>query len=135
VTAVASRPQVVEIESQVRPLSNGNLMVGVQVAVAPTECCAQFVQHLLRWWVTESDLPEYSDNLGLPAAIDTPPAVALEAQDAKLAVGRVVPALSGRAAAFVVFTLSGAPVELAGPVLHERGAAWMGTGAEDGRRH
>ena len=96
---------------------------------------AKLGEHSFCRRVAETVPAEVSDDIRLPATIDTPPAVALEAQDAKLAVGRVVPALSGRAAAFVVFTLSGAPVELAGPVLHERGAAWMGTGAEDGRRH
>jgi hypothetical protein len=46
-TAIASRPKVVEIESQVRPLSDRYLMVGMQMAFAASECSTQFIQHLL----------------------------------------------------------------------------------------
>jgi hypothetical protein len=105
------------------------------VAVAATECSTQFIQHCLGRWNSESDLAEQPDDLRLPSAIHAPPAIALEAQNPQPAMAGVVAALGARAAAFVVFTLSGAAVGFAGPVLHERGAAWMGTGAEDGRRH
>ncbi len=103
--AIASRPQVVEIESQVRLLLDGYLMISMQVAVAATECSTQFIQYLLRRWNSESGIPEHSDDLRLPATIHTPPAVALEADDPEPAVVCVVSALGARAAAFVVFTL------------------------------
>ena len=109
-TAIASRPQIVEIEPQVRPLSNGNLMVGVQVAVAPTECSTQFIQHLLRRWNSESDLAEYSDNLRLPTAIHAPPAVALETENPQSAVVRIVSTVTAGATTFVMFTLPDAAV-------------------------
>ena len=92
-TAIASRSQVVEIESQVRPLLNGYLMVGMQVTFAATECSTQFIQHRLGRWNSESDLAEYSDNLRLPTAIHAPPAVALETEEPKSSMVRIVSAV------------------------------------------
>jgi hypothetical protein len=37
VTAIASRPQVVEIEAQVRPLFDRDLVVGMEVTVTASE--------------------------------------------------------------------------------------------------
>jgi hypothetical protein len=78
---IASRPQVVEIKSQLRLLLDWNLMISIQVTVAACECATQFIQHLLQRWNSESGFPEYFDNLRLPIAIYTPPAVALETQN------------------------------------------------------
>ena len=80
-TAVASRPQVVEIEPQIRPLVDRNLVVGMEVTLTASECTSQFIQHLLRWRRPESNLAEESDYFRLPAAIHAPPGIPLKAQD------------------------------------------------------
>ena len=80
-TAVASRPQVIEIKPQVRPLGNRKPMVRVQVALATGKRLTEFIQHLLRWRRPESNLAEESDELRLPAAIHAPPGIPLKAQD------------------------------------------------------
>ena len=130
-TAIAARPQVVEIEAQVRPVRNGYLMVGVQVAVAATECSTQLIQHLLRRWNPESGLPEYSDNLRLPTAIDTAPPIALETKTPESAMIRIVSALDARAAAFVMFPLPRAAVLFARTAGSEFGTARGRAGALD----
>ena len=129
-TAIAARPQVVEIEAQVRPVRNGYLMVGVQVAVAATECSTQFIQHLLRRWNSESGLPEYTDNLRLPTAIDTAPPIALETKTPESAMIRIVSALDARAAAFVMFPLPRAAVLFARTAGSEFGTARGRAGAQ-----
>jgi hypothetical protein len=121
--AIASSPQVVEIESQVRLLSNGYLMVGMQVAFAASEGCAQFIQNLLRWWVAEARLPEHLDNLRLPTTIDTSPGIALETENPQSAVTRIVSALGSRTAARVVFMLPRATVLFARTAGSEFGTA------------
>jgi hypothetical protein len=89
---IASRPQVVEVESQLRLLLDWNLMISMQVAIAASEGPTQFSQHLLHRWSSESGFLEYSYDLWLPIAIDTSPAVALEAENPQPAVVRVVSA-------------------------------------------
>jgi hypothetical protein len=78
---ITSRPQVVEIESQVGLFLNGYLMVRMQVAVAASERVTQCSEHLLHRWNSESGLPEHSHDLWLPIAIYISPAVALEAEN------------------------------------------------------
>jgi hypothetical protein len=123
VTAVASRLEVVEIEPQVRTLLDRDLVVGMEVPVTASECTPQFIQYMLRWWKPQSDLAEESDDLRLPSAIHAPPAIALEAQNPQPAMAGVVAALDARAAAFVVFPLSGAAVGFAGTAGSECGTA------------
>ena len=109
-TAIASRSQVVEIESQVRPLLNGYLMVGMQVAFAAVVSVAKLGEHSICGWVTETVPAEVSDDSRLPAAIDTAPAVALETENPQSAMVGVVAALDARATTFVMFTLPDAAV-------------------------
>ena len=84
--AIASRPQIVEIESQVRPLRNRNLVVCMKVALTAVKAVAKLGQHSIGRRVTEAGLPEHSDNLRLPGAVNASPAVALEAEDPQPAV-------------------------------------------------
>jgi hypothetical protein len=113
-TTITSRPQVVQIETQVGPLLDGHLMVRMKVAFAAVVSVAKLVEHLICGWVTEVSLPKHPDDVRLPAAIDTAPAVAFEAEDPQPAMTRIVSALCAGTATFVMFTLSRAPVLLAG---------------------
>jgi hypothetical protein len=81
VTAIASRPHIIQIESEVRPLSNRNLMVGVEVAFATIVSVAKLVEHSVHGRIAKLEPAEVSDNLRLPSAIHTPPTIALEAED------------------------------------------------------
>ncbi|MCX6625490.1 MAG: hypothetical protein NTY38_31395 [Acidobacteria bacterium] len=113
-TAIASRPQVVEIEPQVRPLLNGYLMVGVEVAFTPIVSVAKLGENTSCGWVTETVPAEVSHDSRLPTAIHASPAVTPEAEDPQSAMVRIVSAVTAGAAAFVVFTLARAAVLFAG---------------------
>ena len=104
-TAIASRPHVVEIEAQVRLLRDWNLMVGVQVAFTAVMSVAQLGEHTICGWVAETVPAEVSDDIRLPTAIDAAPGVALEAEDAEAAMVRIVSAITAGATAFVMRTL------------------------------
>lgn len=91
--SIASCPQVVEIESQLRLLLDWNLMISMQVAVAASERVTQCSEHLLHRWNSESGLSLHAHNLRLPTAIHTPPAVALEAENTKPSVVCIVSTL------------------------------------------
>ena len=80
-TAITPRPQVVEIEAQVRLLSNGYLVVRVQVAFTPVVSVAKLVKHSICRRVAETVPAEGSDDIRLPAAIHAPPGIPLKAQD------------------------------------------------------
>ena len=108
--AITPRPQVVEIESQVRPVRNRNLMVRVQVAFTPVVSVAKLGEHSICGRVAETVPAEVSDDVRLPAAIHAPPAVALETENPQSSVVRIVSAFDARAAAFVMFTLPRAAV-------------------------
>ena len=79
--SVASRPHVVEVEPQIRPLLNGHLMVGVQVAFAAIVSAAKFGEHPIDGRVAKVEPAEVRDEIRLPATIHTAPAVAPEAQN------------------------------------------------------
>jgi hypothetical protein len=94
VTAIAARPEVVEIESEVRPLSNRNLMVGVEVAFATIVSVAKLVEHSVRRRIAELEPAEVSDDIRLPTAIHAPPPITLEAEDPQPAMVRIVSAVT-----------------------------------------
>jgi hypothetical protein len=127
-TAVAPSPQVVEIKPQVRPQLDRNLMVGMQVPVAASECPAQLFQHLLGGWRSQFGFPEKPDQFRLPTTILTLPLVTLEAQKAQPAMVHIVPASSAIAAIAVVFLLLRATMSVAAPVLNQFRTARVGTG-------
>ena len=77
--SVASRPHVVEVEPQIRPLLNGHLMVGVQVALAAIVSVAKFGEHPSDRRIAKVVEPAVSDDIRLPMTILTTPAIALEA--------------------------------------------------------
>ena len=112
-TAIASRAHIVEFESQVRAFSNRDLVVRVKMALIAVEAVAKLGQHSIRGRGAEAGLSKHFDNLGLTGAVHTLPAIALEAENAQPKVISIVSALGGRAASYVVFTLSLAAVSLA----------------------
>lgn len=135
-TAVASGAQVTEIKPQIRTPLDRNFMVGMEVSLTTRECLAQFFQHMLRARKPQSNLAEQPDELRLPPAIYAAPAVAFEAADTQPAVVHIVAALGATSASLIdcphrLRRVLRAPRRLR----HERGAAWMGTGVEDGGRH
>jgi len=129
--AVASRSQVSQIESQVRPLRNGDLMIRVEVACLPVVSIAKLGENVIRRWVAELEASEVPDDIGLPAAVHTPPAIAPEAEDPKATVVRVIPTLGGSAAAHVVPALLLPPVNLAGAAQREFWAVRHRAGMEN----
>jgi hypothetical protein len=92
--AIASRSHVVQIESQVRPLLNRNLMIGMQMTFAIRKVPSKLFQHFLCWDVAEFEPPEIGDYLWLPAAIHALPPITLEAQNPQPAVVRIVSAVT-----------------------------------------
>jgi hypothetical protein len=94
VTAIASRPEVIEIESKVWTNLNWNLMVGVKVAFAAVVAISQLGQHSICGRIAELEPAEVSDNIRLPTAIHTPPTIALEAEDPQPTVVRIVSAVT-----------------------------------------
>jgi len=114
-TAITSRPQIIEIEPQVRPHFDWDLVIGVQVRFVPREASSQFIQHYFcRRWLN-SDFSTFANNVRLPIAIHTPPAIALEAENAQSPMARVVAAFRAGTATIVIFTLPPAPMQLARP--------------------
>jgi hypothetical protein len=86
VTPIASRPEVVEIEPQIRPLLDGHLMIRMQVPLAAVVPVAKLRKHLVRRRRTQAPAPELLHDLRLPSAIDAPPAVPDEAQNPQASV-------------------------------------------------
>ena len=80
-TAITPRPHVVEIEAQVRLLSNGYLVVRVQVAFTPVVSVAKLGEHSSCGWVPETVLAEVCDDVRLPTTIHTPPTITLETEN------------------------------------------------------
>jgi hypothetical protein len=92
-TAIASRPQVIEIKPEIRSFSNGNLMVCVKVALAARECAPQLFHDLIGQRGVQPGLAEVSYDVRLPATIQAPPAVALETEEPKSSMVRIVSAV------------------------------------------
>ena len=65
-------------------------MVGVEVAFAAVMTVAQLGQHSICGRIAKLEPAEVSDDIRLPTAIHTPPAIALEAEDPQPAVVRIV---------------------------------------------
>ena len=89
--SVAPGPQVVQLQPQVWPNRNRNLVVGVQVSLATLLPLPQFVQHFLNRRVAQFEAAAVRDDLRFPSAIHTSPLVSLEAKNPKLSVVRIVP--------------------------------------------
>jgi hypothetical protein len=122
--AVASRSQVIEIEPQVRPHFDWDLVIGVQVRFVPREASSQFIQHYFCRRCLNSDFSTFANDVRLPTAIHTAPVVSLETQNAQAAMTGVIPAFRAGTATIVLFTLPPAPVQLARPARPEFAAAW-----------
>jgi hypothetical protein len=69
-------------------------MVGVEVASATIVSVAKLVEHSVHGRIAKLEPAEVSDNLRLPSAIHTPPAIALEAEDPQSAMVRIVSAVT-----------------------------------------
>jgi hypothetical protein len=111
--AVASRSQIIEIESQVRPHFDWYLVIGVQVPLASSKPSAQFREHFCGRRRLEPSLSAITNNVRLPIAIHTPPVVSLETQNAQAAMAGVVATLRAGTTTIVIFMLPPAPVQLA----------------------
>jgi hypothetical protein len=101
------------------------------VAFTAVVSVAKLGEHSLDGRVAKTVPAEVSDDIRLPTTINTPPSVPLETEDPQPAVMRVVTSLTARTATLVVFTLSGAPVELTGSAGGEFRAAGDRAGAQD----
>ena len=95
---IESRPDVVEIEPQIRPLLDGHLMIRMQVPLAAIVPVPKLRKHLVRWRRTQTEAPELLHDLRLPPAIDAPPAVPDEAQNPQPSVIRIVSPRGARSA-------------------------------------
>ena len=102
-------------------------MIRVEVAVAAVVSVAKLVEHFISRRIAQVKAAEVSDNIRLPATVDTPPAITLETENAESAVAGVVAALHARAAAFVMFALSRATMLLARAAGSELRASWYRT--------
>jgi hypothetical protein len=80
------------------------------VTFTPVVSVAKLGEHSFCRRVAESDLPEYSDDLRLPSAIDTAPPIAQEAENPQSAIVRIVSAVTAGATTFVMRTLPRAAV-------------------------
>ena len=89
--SVAPGPQVVQLQPQVWPNRNRNLVVGVQVSLAMLLPLPQFIQDLLDRRVAQLKVSAVCHDVRLPPAIHTSPLVSLEAENPKSAVVCVVP--------------------------------------------
>ena len=89
--SVAPGSQVVQLQPQVGPDRNRNLVIGVQVSLAALLPFAQFVQNPLDRRVAQFEASAVRDDVRLPPAIYTSPLVSLEAENPKPAVVCVVP--------------------------------------------
>jgi hypothetical protein len=108
--AIASRSQIIEIESQVRPHFDGYLVIRVQMLLASCKASAQLREHFVGWRRLEPSLSAIPNHVRLPIAIHTTPAVALETKNPQPAMACVIPAFRSRAAAFVILMLPPAPM-------------------------
>jgi hypothetical protein len=111
--AVAARSQIIEIEPQVRPHFDWDLVVGVQMPLASSKPSAQFYKHFRRGRRLQPSLPATPNNVRLPIAIHAAPAISLEAENPQPTMAGVVAAFRAGTAAIVIFTLPPAPVQLA----------------------
>ena len=79
--AIASCLHVVDIEAQVRPLSNGDLMVRMQVPFAGVVSDTKLGEHSIRGRVAKVVEAAVNDDVRFPSAIYTPPLVPLKAEN------------------------------------------------------
>jgi hypothetical protein len=101
------------------------------VTFAAVVSVAKLGEHSFCRRVAETVPAEVSDDIRLPATIDTTPPIALEAEDPQSAVVRIVTTVGARAAAFVMLALSDAAVGLAGTAGSEFGTARGRARAQD----
>ncbi len=87
---VTTGPKVTQVQSEIRPHLDRNLMVRMQVAIAVVECLPQFQKHLIRGRRLDAGFAEYSHQVRLPSAIHTAPLIPFEALDAQALVVFVV---------------------------------------------
>src|SRR3954453_4419104 len=102
---VASRPQIVELEPQVRSITNRDVVVCMKVPLAARKCAAQFFHDLIGRRRLQPGFAEVPHDIRFPFAIYTSPSVTLEAQNPQSAVAGVVAAHRAGAATFVMFAL------------------------------
>jgi hypothetical protein len=125
-TAIASRSNIVEIESQVWSVGDGDLVICMQMALVQRERAPQLFEDLIDGRALESKLSEYSDDIGLPTTIDAPPVVALEAQDPQPAVMRVITTFPSGTAERIMLALPTATVLCARTTRRQFGTARRG---------
>jgi hypothetical protein len=129
VAPITSRAKVIEIEPQVRPVGNPDLMVGMKMASASGERIAQVSRNGLNGWNSESCFPAQPDDIRLPAAIHASPEVALEAEHAQATVIPVIPSLCRSAAAQIMSALPSLPMRVtwtaSGQLRATRFCAWV----------
>jgi hypothetical protein len=105
VAAVASCPEVIQLQPQVRSHFNRDLMIGMQMLLTLAEPFPQFSQNLLDRRRTQLKPPEVCHYARLPSAINTPPLVADEAENAQPAVVGVIAALGRSTSPLIVLPL------------------------------
>jgi hypothetical protein len=111
--AVAPCAKVVEIEPQIRPLRDGDLMISVQVAGATIMAVAKLGEHPVRRKIVQTQETTVGDDTWFPTAVHTTPAIPLKAENSQPAVIRIVSALGCRTAPLVMTSLSTSTVQLA----------------------
>jgi hypothetical protein len=112
-------------------ISDGNLMIRMQVALVGEFGPAQFLQHYARRRQFKPALAMDSHNLGFPAAINAAPLIAHEAQHPKPLIPGVVSAFGPAATAGVVTAILISLVRGALASEGQLGAARFRAGAQD----
>src|SRR3954447_8469172 len=121
------------MESQVRALSDRNLVVGMEVALTTVVSEPQILQHLRSWEVTEILLAEQCDDIRLPPTVHTPPRITFEAKNAQSVMASIVSAFNAGASAFVVVTLLRPAMSFASSAAGQLWTARERAGTEDAR--
>ena len=99
--SVAPGSQVVQLQPEVWPNGNRNLVVGVEVSLSPLQPLPQFVQDLPNRRVAQLEASAVRHGLRFPPAIHTSPLVSLEAKDPELSVVGVIATRCRRSALFI----------------------------------
>jgi hypothetical protein len=92
VTTVAPGPKIIERQTQVRSLLNGDLMISMQVALPLTETLSQLGQHLFNGRRVKFELPEVPHQVRFPPAVNASPLITDEAKNPKAPMVGVIAA-------------------------------------------
>jgi hypothetical protein len=77
---VAQRPQIGEIETQIRPLFDRLDVIAMEMTIAAAISAAQIFKHAINGYVLYAELPVHGNQIRHPPAIGAFPVITLETQ-------------------------------------------------------